>query len=110
MQHLPSLTWLHMFQGADPRRTIPVSYYYCDERLRLAQITLPKSRETEPESGGFEKVLYVLSGILSVAITGTGKGLIGRPGDMIFVPPHTEHTLQAIEGGPVTCLSTWAYA
>jgi len=110
MQHLPESTWLHMFQGTDPRRTIPVSYFFCEERLRLAHITLPKGRQTEPESGDFEKVVYVLSGTLSVAITGTGNGLLARPGDMVFVPPNIAHSLQAIEGRPVTCLSTWAYA
>ena len=49
-------------------------------------------------TGDFEKIIYVLSGTLSVAITGTGNGLIGRPGDVIFVPPDTGHTLQARNG------------
>jgi quercetin dioxygenase-like cupin family protein len=110
MQHLPESTWLHLFQGVDSRRTIVASYFYCDERLRLAHLTLAKSRETEPESGDYERLIYVLSGKLSVALTGTGKGLIGRPGEMIFLPPFTEHTLQAIDDEPVTALSAWAYA
>ena len=110
MQHLPRSTWLNMFQGTDRRRIALVSFFYCDERLRLAHVSLPKSRETEPESGDYERVLYVLSGTLSVAITGTGKGLIARPGEMIFVPPYTEHSLQAINGEKATLLSAWAYA
>ena len=42
------------------------------------------------------------------SIWGMGRGLIGKPGDMIFVPPLTEHSLQAIEDEPVNALSVWA--
>ena len=62
------------------------------------------------ESGDYERILYVLSGTLSVALTGTGRGLLAKPGEMIFLPPFAEHSLQAIDGGPVTVLSAWAYA
>ena len=110
MQHLPSSTWLHLFQGDDPRRTILTSFFYCDERLRLAHQTLAKSRETEPEQGDSEKLIYVLSGTLSVAITGTGSGFRATPGEMVFVPPNVEHSLQAIDNESVKVLSAWAYA
>ena len=36
MQHLPRSTWLHTFQGTDPRQTILESFFYCDERIRCA--------------------------------------------------------------------------
>ena len=29
---------------------------------------------------------------------------------MIFLPPFTDHSLQAIEDEPVTALSAWAFA
>ena len=110
MQHLPRSTWLHMLQGNEPRKTILVSFFYCDERIRLAHVELPQSRETEPESGDYERLLYVVSGTLSVALTGTGNGLLAKPGDIVFLPPFTQHSLQAIDSEPVRALSAWAYS
>ena len=43
-------------------------------------------------------------------LTASGTGLIAQPGDLVFVPPFTEHSLQAIEDEPVTALSAWAFA
>jgi quercetin dioxygenase-like cupin family protein len=110
MQHLPRSTWLHLFQGTDRRRMILVSFFYADERLRLAKLHIPDSGETEPELGSYERLLYVESGTLSVTLVGTGTGLVAGPSDMIFLPPFTEHCLQAIDEGPVSALSAWALA
>ncbi|MFN8224123.1 MAG: cupin domain-containing protein [Gaiellales bacterium] len=110
MHHLPRSTWLHMLHGTDRRRTILVSFFYCDERIRIAKLQIPHSGETEPRSGDYERLLYVESGTLSVTLVGTGQGIVAEPGDMVFLPPHTEHCLQAIDVGPVTALSAWALA
>jgi len=45
-----------------------------------------------------------------VNLTASGRGLIAGPGDMVFVPPFVEHSLQAIDDEPVTALSAWALA
>lgn len=108
MQHLPRSTWLHMIQGTDRRRAIPVSFFYCDERIRCAKVFIPHSGETEPKSGDYERLLYVESGTLAVTLVGTGTGLVAEPGDMVFLPPFTEHCLQAIDVGPVSVISAWA--
>ena len=99
MQHLPRSTWLHTIQGTDRRRAVPVSFFYCDERIRCAKVHIPHSGETEPKSGDYERLLYVESGTLAVTLVGTGTGLVAEPGDMVFLPPFTEHCLQAIDVG-----------
>ena len=109
MQHLPRSTWLHTFEGTDRRKTILVSFFYCDERIRCAKVTMPKWGESQKNSGDYERLIYVESGTLSVNLPKTGTGLIAKPGDMVFVPPFTEHSLQAIEDEPVTAISAWAY-
>jgi quercetin dioxygenase-like cupin family protein len=108
MQHLPRSTWRHLFQGTDRRRMILVSFFYCDERIRLAKVHIPESGESEPESGDYERLIYVESGTLSVTLVGSGTGLVAEPGDMVFLPPFTDHCLQAIDEAPVTALSAWA--
>ena len=110
MQHLPRSTWLHTFEGVDRRKTILVSHFYSDERIRCAKLTMPRYGESQRKSGDYERLIYVESGTLSVNLSKTGTGLIARPGDMVFLPPQTEHSLQAIEDGPVTAISAWAYA
>ena len=108
MQHLPRSTWLHLFQGTDRRRVLLVSFFYCDERIRCAKIEIPQSGESEPESGDYERLLYVESGTLSVTLVGTGTGLVAERGDMVFLPPFTSHCLQAIDKEPVSVISAWA--
>ncbi len=109
MQHLPRSTWLHLLQGQDPRLTILVSFFYCDEQIRCGKVTLPAGRESEPESGLAEKTLYVESGALSVNLTGTGRSLLAGPSDVVFLPPGTEHSLQAIGEEPVSALFGQAF-
>jgi quercetin dioxygenase-like cupin family protein len=109
MQHLPRSTWLNMFEGTDRRKTILVSFFYCDERIRCAKVSIPRFGESKRSSGDYERLLYVESGTLGVNLA-DGTGLIGKPGDMIFLPPFTVHSLQAIEDEPVTALSAWAFA
>ena len=96
MQHLPRSRWLHLLHGNDPRLTVLVSFFYCDEQIRCGKVTLPPGRESQPESGPWEKTLYVEEGSLSVNLTGTGTSLLAGPGDVVFLPPATEHSLQAI--------------
>ncbi len=88
MQHLPRSTWLHTFEGIDRRKTILVSHFYSDERIRCAKVTLPRYGESQRKSGDYERLIYVESGTLSVNLSKTGTGLIARPGDMVFLPPH----------------------
>ena len=87
-----------------------MSFFYCDERIRCAKLTMPRYGESQRNSGDYERLIYVESGTLSVNLTASGTGLIARRGDMVFVPPFTEHSLQAIEDEPVTALSAWAFA
>jgi quercetin dioxygenase-like cupin family protein len=96
MQHLPRSRWLHLLQGTNPRLTILVSFFYCDEQIRCGKVALPAGRESEPESGPWEKTVYVVTGSLSVNLTGSGRSLLASPGDVVFLPPETEHSLQAI--------------
>ena len=110
MQHLPRSTWLHAFEGVDRRKTILASFFYCDKRIRCAKLTMPRYGESQRNSGDYERLIYVESGTLSVNLTASGTGLIARRGEMVFVPPFTEHSLQAIEDEPVTALSAWAFA
>jgi quercetin dioxygenase-like cupin family protein len=110
MQHLPRSTWLHTFEGVDRRKTILASFFYCDERIRCAKLSIPRWGESQKNSGDYERLLYVESGTLSVNLTASGRGLIARPGDMVFVPPFVEHSLQAIDDEPVSALCAWAYA
>ena len=109
MQHLPRSTWLNTFEGTDRRKMILVSFFYCDERIRCAKVSIPRFGESKRTSGDYERLLYVESGTLWVNLA-DGTGLIGKPGDMIFLPPFTQHSLQAIEDEPVTALSAWAFA
>src|SRR5947209_4086794 len=51
MQHLPESTWLHVFEGIDRRKTILVSFFYCDERIRCAKLTIPRWGESKRSSG-----------------------------------------------------------
>ena len=104
MQHLPSSRWLRLLQGTDPRLTILVSTFYADEQIRCGKVALPAGRESQPESGPWEKTLYVESGSLSVNLTGTGRSLLAAPGEVVFVPPGTEHSLQAIGDEPAAAL------
>jgi quercetin dioxygenase-like cupin family protein len=104
MQHLPRSRWLHLLHGADPRLTVLHSYFYCDDQIRCGKVALPAGRESTPESGSWEKTLFVETGALSVNLTGTGRSLLARPGEVVFLPPGTEHTLQAIGDEPVTAL------
>jgi len=110
MQHLPSSTWMHMFEGTDRRKTIAVSFFYCDERIRCAKLWIPRWGESQRHAGDYERLLYVESGTLGVNLAKLGRGLIAKPGDMVFLPPFTEHSLQAIDDEPVTALSAWAFA
>ncbi len=104
MEHLPRSRWLHLLHGTDPRLTMLVSFFFCDERIRCGKVTLPAGRESTPESGPWEKTLYVEAGSLSVNLTGTGRSLLARPGEVVFLPPGTEHSLQAIGDELVTAL------
>ncbi len=104
MEHLPSSTWLRLMEGRDPRLTIPVSFFYCDEQIRVGQIRLLAGRESESMSGDHETTMYVESGSLSVNLTGTGRSLLAGPSDVVFLPPGTEHSLQAIGDEPVLTL------
>jgi quercetin dioxygenase-like cupin family protein len=104
MQHLPRSTWLHLLHGTDPRLTVLVSFFYCDDRIRCGKLTLPAGRESQSESGPAERTLFVEGGSLSVNLTGTGKSLLARPGEVVFLPPWTEHSLQAIGEEAVTAL------
>ena len=56
-----------------------VSFFYCDEQIRCGKVTLPAGRESKPESGPWEKTLYVEAGALSVNLTGTGRSLLAGP-------------------------------
>jgi quercetin dioxygenase-like cupin family protein len=107
MQHLPRSTWLNTFEGTDRRKMILVSFFYTDERIRCAKVSIPRYGESQRTSGDYERLLYVESGTLSVNLA-TGTGLIAKPGELIFLPPNTEHSLQAIEDEPVTAISAWA--
>jgi quercetin dioxygenase-like cupin family protein len=109
MQHLPRSTWLNLLQGTDPRLTIVNSFFYCDERIRCSMVSLPRGRESQAESGAYERLLYVEKGALSVNLTGTGKSLLAGPDDVVFLPPFTEHSLQAIGDEPVQVLSALAF-
>jgi quercetin dioxygenase-like cupin family protein len=104
MRHLPRATWLHLLHGSDPRLTVLVSFFYCDEKIRCGKVALPRGRESQPESGPYEKTLYVESGALSVNVTGTGTSLLAGAADVVFIPPGTEHSLQAIGDEPVSVL------
>ena len=104
MQSLPRSTWLHFLHGTDPRLTVLVSFFYCDEQIRCGKVTLPAGRESQPESGPWEKTFHVEAGSLSVNLTGTGRSLLAGPGDLVFLPPSTEHSLQAIGDDRVTAL------
>jgi quercetin dioxygenase-like cupin family protein len=109
MQHLPPSTWLHLLQGTDPRLTVLNSFFYCDEHIRCSLVSLPRGRESQAESGDYERLLYVEKGALSVNLTGTGKSLLAHPDDLVFLPPFTEHSLQAIGDEPVRVLSALAF-
>ena len=98
------------FEGVDRRKTILASFFYCDERIRCAKLTMPRYGESQRNSGDYERLIYVESGTLSVNLTASGTGLIARRGELVFVPPFTEHSLQAIGDEPVTALSAWAFA
>jgi len=37
-------------------------------------------------------------------VTGTGRSLLASPGDVVFLPPEREHSLQAIGARPVEAL------
>jgi mannose-6-phosphate isomerase-like protein (cupin superfamily) len=84
--------WLQLIQGSEPRQTALVSFFYADEAIRCGHLRLSAYRDTQPESGPWEKLLYVTTGTLCVAITGTSDVLKGNPGDVIFVPPGVEHS------------------
>ena len=109
VQPLPRPTWMHTFEGTNRRKTILVSFFYCDERIRCATLTMPKWGESQRSSGDYERLIYVKSGTLAVNLPKAGSGLLAYPGDMVFLPPFTEHSLQAIDDGPVTAISAWAY-
>jgi quercetin dioxygenase-like cupin family protein len=109
MQHLPRSTWLHLLQGTDPRLTVLNSFFYSDERIRCSMVSLPAGRESQSESGDYERLLYVESGALSVNLTGTGASLLAGPSDLVFLPSFTEHSLQAIGDESVAVLSALAY-
>ena len=51
MQHQPASRWLRLLQGTDPRLTVLVSFFYCDDRIRCGKVTLPAGRELEPAVG-----------------------------------------------------------
>jgi quercetin dioxygenase-like cupin family protein len=104
MQHLPRSKWLHLLQGRDPRLTILVSFFFCDEAIRCGKVALPAGRESEPQSGPWETTLYVESGALSVNLTGAARSLLAGEGEVVFLPPGTEHSLQAIGDEPVVAL------
>ena len=110
MEHLPPSTWLRLMRGRDPRLTVPVSFFYCDEQIRVGQIRLPAGRESESVSGDYEATFYVETGRLSVNLTGTGRSLLAGPSDVVFLPPGTPHTLQAIGDEPVVTLFAQALA
>jgi mannose-6-phosphate isomerase-like protein (cupin superfamily) len=109
MEHLPPSTWLRLMRGQNPRLTIPVSFFYCDEQIRVGQIRLPAGRESESVSGDYEATYYVEEGSLSVNLTGTGRSLLATPSDVVFLPPGTAHTLQAIGDEPVVTLFAQAF-
>ena len=109
MEHLPPSTWLRLMRGQNPRLTIPVSFFYCDEQIRVGQIRLPAGRESESVSGDYEATFYVETGRLSVNLTGTGRSLLAGPSDVVFLPPGTGHTLQAIGDEPVVTLFAQAF-
>lgn len=104
MQHLPPASWLRLLHGSDPRLTVLVSYFYCDEQIRCGKVTLPAGVESSPESGPCEKTLFVEAGAVSINLTGTGRSLLAGPGEVVFLPPGTEHSLQAIGDQPAAAL------
>ena len=77
MQHLPRSTWMHTFEGTDRRKTILVSFFYSDERIRCAKLTIPRYGESQRNSGDYERLIYVESGTLSVNLS-TASGLIAQ--------------------------------
>jgi len=97
---LPRSTWLHLIQGTDPRLTVLNSFFYCDERIRCSMVTSREGASRSPSRGEYERLLYVESGALSVNLTGTGKSLLAGPNELVFLPPFTEHSLQAIGDDP----------
>lgn len=104
MEHLPPSSWLRLLHGRDPRLTVPVSYFYCDGQIRVGQIRVPSGRESESVEATYEETLYVESGSLSVNLTGIGRSLLTGPSDVVFLPPGTPRSLQAIGDEPVVAL------
>src|SRR5262249_19083507 len=95
MMKLDRSRWLHALHGSDPRLTALVSFFYADDRVRCAEVKLPRSRETEPSATDWEKLYYVTPGTFPVTRTGTGQSLRGAPHDAISLPPGITHSLQA---------------
>jgi quercetin dioxygenase-like cupin family protein len=87
--------WLHFLQGSEPRQAALKSFFYCDDQLRCGEFKLPAGRDTQPETEPYEKVLYVTTGELVLAITGTTDVLKAGAGDVLFVPPMVEHSFMA---------------
>jgi len=109
MLKLDRSRWLHTIQGSDPRLTVLTSFFYADERIRCGEVRLPRGRESQPEQGDYEKLLYVAEGDFVVNLTGTSTSLRGAPGDAIYVPPDTPHSLQAIGNDPARALFALAW-
>ena len=79
-------------------------FFFCDEAIRCGKVALPAGRESEPQAGPWETTLYVESGTLSVNLTGAARSLLAGEGEVVFLPPGTEHSLQAIGDEPVVAL------
>ena len=102
-------TWLRLLQGTDPaadraqlvlllRREDPLQHGVAAPRPRVAARVRRLRAAAVRRAGG-----------LSVNLTGTGKSLLAGPNDLVFLPPFTEHSLQAIGDEPVRVLSALAF-
>lgn len=104
MMKLDRSSWLHTLQGTDPRFTVLTSFFYADERIRCGEVRLPVGRESEPESGSYEKVLYVTAGDFVVNLIDTAESLRAGVDEVIFIPPNVVHSMQAIGNEPARAM------
>jgi quercetin dioxygenase-like cupin family protein len=110
IQKLDRSTWLHTLQGNDPRLRVLTSFFYADERIRCGEVRLPASRESEPEVGDYELVLYVTAGDFLVNLTDTAQTLKAQAGDTVFLPPGVRHSYQAMGDEPARAVFAMALA
>jgi unsaturated pyranuronate lyase len=69
--------------------------YICGDRVTLARFILKKGCAVSAHSHANEQMSTVLSGSMRFVVG--GREVIVRAGETLHIPPHTEHSAEALE-------------